>query len=324
MTDYIGDSASGLQASNVYVDRDATLADSSSLASELKGSDVAVVSLPGYATETLSANSVASQIRSKSDYKTVVVVVDGGTFGVSSKGGSEDAMLEAIYSNFSGDASAAIQASLPVLEKGKTVTSTSTSNMPGGGSDGVDAAIGVLSLAAVLIGVAIYFGAKRVFSSKPSNAINTDLLDTLPEVIKREMVNLDRLASMYSRAGEALLADSVRTVLNHGQELFARVQRKAGEQQYNMAAVEYADTFKKLGQALSEDYYYDIMKNPQLWTKPEERKREVAEAVRATDQQLIRNIQQVNANEDLEIQVALESLSRSLEDVTPDSIYKSE
>ena len=49
---------------------------------------------------------------------------------------------------------------------------------------------------------------------------------------------------------------------------------------------------------------------------------EVRGALDATDEQIIRNIQQVNANQDLEIKVALDSLTRSMSRPALENIYK--
>ena len=320
--DYTGDVVNTLSSKPVY-DPSGALSNGSAISSAFQGEGVAVVALPADADDTLSASQFAGQIRSAVSNYDTVVVLDGTVFGVSSSGDAV-AMTEALYTNMtsnSGDAGAAILASQDTLTGAtKTVTEVGSSNngeADGGALIGVGGGVlGVLALAAVGV-----FVARKLKGDGTKPAFDSKTLESLPADLRRTLETLERLGSRYRGEGENILADYISNILTHSRELFTRVKRKAGEGQYNMAVVKYTDTLKKLNSALGEDYYYDILKNPQLWSDSDVRKREVLEAVKATDSQIIRNIQQVNANEDLEIKVALESLSRSMEKPAFERLY---
>ena len=91
-------------------------------------------------------------------------------------------------------------------------------------------------------------------------------------------------------------------------QLFARLDRKGAEDQRDLAAVEYGDKLGKLTAALDRDYLLDILINPHLWDDPDDRVREVRDAVAAVSEELVENIKQVNARRGLHFQVSLDGL----------------
>lgn len=116
------------------------------------------------------------------------------------------------------------------------------------------------------------------------------------------------------------LAPFIKDLVNHTNSLFERLEKKGSQSQKNMATVEYRDKLSKILKAVGNDYYLDIALNPKLWNDAENRLNEVKSALVALDEQVITNIRQVNENQDIEFQVALESLIRDTENVN--DIYK--
>lgn len=116
------------------------------------------------------------------------------------------------------------------------------------------------------------------------------------------------------------LAPFIKDLVNHTNSLFERLEKKGSQSQKNMATVEYRDKLSKILKAVGKDYYLDIALNPKLWNDAENRLNEVKSALVALDEQVITNIRQVNENQDIEFQVALESLIRDTANVN--DIYK--
>jgi len=178
---------------------------------------------------------------------------------------------------------------------------------------------GVLPIAAGAAGV-IGFAAGIMGSSSFGRNKNTgdvavvelDLNGSIPDALKIQLQNLRRIALIHGRTDSPLFA-SINEILQDSQELFTRISSKMDSQAHRLAAVNYTNTLKKLNKALDVDYYLDIKKNPRLWDNREARISAVERAVAATAAQLLKNIQQVNASQDIEYEVSLDSLINSLD-----------
>lgn len=181
---------------------------------------------------------------------------------------------------------------------------------------------GIFPIVAGVAGV-IGFGAGLVGSSferKPHDSSEADAYDVaqipvssnyLPENLRAQVLHLKKLLVLHTRLKTPMVTPMT-DVLRDSQELFARIDNKLDSQAHRLAAVNYTDTLTKLNKALDEDYYLDIKKNPRLWSDPDERCAAVETAVYATANQLLRNIQQVNASQDIDYEVSLESLTNSM------------
>lgn len=108
---------------------------------------------------------------------------------------------------------------------------------------------------------------------------------------------------------------------DHITDLFVRVRQRGTEQEMRLLISRYRDTLAKLTMALADDYYGDIIRNPQYWGDAEDRIREVQLAVEAVDRQAIENIKQVNESRDLEFKVALDSLIRTINQAKLSDVY---
>lgn len=319
--DYVGEAVAGLQKSFLHVSPAASLTQREAVEAALRDKGVAVVALPQEATETFSASQVAASIhREVPQYTTVVVVVEGRTFGVASTRPSTP-LVEALYKNFKGDAGEALLQSRQVLVETR---STQVQPEPLPAPPAVSPLLPSLGGGFIVLVAAVVAGA-LIFRKRPPRAktkVDHRFLNSLPQDLQRSLKDLEELGETYRDLGMKEMAAHLASLQRHAQELFTRVKRKSGKSQYELAAVKYTDTFQKLALALSEDYYLDIKKNSTLWADPAKRLKEVEEALVATDRTLVKNIQQVNANEDLEIKVALESLTRSMDHPALETIYR--
>lgn len=70
--------------------------------------------------------------------------------------------------------------------------------------------------------------------------------------------------------------------------------------------VEYADRLDKMNSLLGEEYYVNIVQNPDYWTNSQMRKDRVVKALDALNEQIIENIQQVNDEREIDFTVALQ------------------
>lgn len=183
---------------------------------------------------------------------------------------------------------------------------------------------GVLPIFVGLAAVAGTLGTASVVSlfKRPTNdngelklsPISDDVFENLPNQLssslKEKLKELEHLERIYSKVNPDL-ANRINDVCTNGQEMFARVKSKLDNNTGRIAAVNYLDIFSKLNKALGEKYYLDISKNPQFWNNPQERLSAVRAALDATAKQLIENIKQINASQDIEYSVAIEALIRA-------------
>jgi hypothetical protein len=300
----------------VYVDPDASLSSRGDIASLAGDQHVAVVALPELATSTFSASSLAGQVLRKVDgYDAVIVVVDGSfdSYGVAARDSGESATLtRELNSAGQADGGAAV---LQTLTRDDWRSSSSAGN---GSSDGgglgtvVGVGSGIVVLAALAAFGTLVVRRLRAGEGAPERDV--------PEELRSVLARLAALQRQHGMQLSPAVNARLQSILTNVGQLFHRIRRTGTEQQVRIASIEYVDVLTKLDRALGEDYYLDILRNPRLWENPDARKQEVEEAVRATDDQLVANIRQVNASQDLEFKVALESLVGSM-DATVKDIY---
>jgi hypothetical protein len=162
--------------------------------------------------------------------------------------------------------------------------------------------------------------AKPAKPAKPEVA-EVQVSAELPDVLKVQVQRLRKIAKLHANINSPML-EHVNGILLDSQELFNRILAKQDSQAHRLAAVNYTDTLSKLNRALDSDYYLDIKKNPRLWSNPEQRIEAVERAVMATQKQLVHNIQQVNASQDIEYEISLESLTNSMNSVSATDLSK--
>lgn len=327
--DFVSESINGLTAKNVFVDSGATLSKVSDITAAYEGSSVGVVSLPQMATSTFSANGLATQIlngTAPGQYKTIIVVIDSSndSFGVASVGDTA-LIVKTLNEANTGDGGAAVLKSSDAIVEASSGANTNTSTQAESSPDsGNDVALygGASVLLAVVLGVAVYALGRNKNAPKAMTVSVKDRLAVLPDDLRKVANEFVEITRLHQTAGtSSTLVPKLQKIITNFTELFARIERKGTEQQARMASVQYIDTFTKLNSALGKDYYLDIRLHPDLWDEVPRRLQEVETAVSATSSELINNIRQVNASKDLEFQVALESLSKSINEISVGDLY---
>ena len=156
--------------------------------------------------------------------------------------------------------------------------------------------------------------------AEASHVVESQLAAALPgeggEFMQQELAQLHERAQAYPDISDRLLQ-----LAEHLSELFSRTRKRGTDQQLRLLQSQYQDIFAKLFKALADDYYGDILRNPQYWSNAEDRLAEVREAVEAVDLESLENIRQVNESRDLEFEVALDSLTRTVAEPGLSDVY---
>ena len=169
----------------------------------------------------------------------------------------------------------------------------------------------LLAILAAGSAVGVWFHRRRA-RGNPAKA--TRQADTAPPRIRARIVKLMALRQLYlgpAAAGDRVaitVIGQVDSVVANVTDLFRRLRTKAYKEQRGLAQAEYEDKLDTLAAALDRDYLLDILANPRLWDKTEQRIRDVQGAIEALDAQLLRNIRQINARRGLVFQGALDGL----------------
>lgn len=300
----------------------ASISNADELTSALpEGVRVVVIPEPNQA-ESVQSSAVATQFKAATGAETVIIIEDRATdrFSVASDG-DKTAITEALYSQGESDGGVAVAAI------GETLVPTSGTEAPGAGFDGSALLFGGIALVAVAgatLGVILFARRRRDARGRNSRAINARLEKDLSEALNGEdgdfiqdsIETLDRWSAAYATIGPRVVA-----MTQHVSELFVRVHKRGTEQQLRLLQSKYKDTLSKLRKALNDDYYGDIVHNPQYWSNPEGRLAEVSLAIDSVDQQAVENIRQVNESRDLEFKVALDSLIQTVNEAKLSDVY---
>lgn len=300
----------------------ASISNGNELASSLPdGVRVVVIPEPNQA-ESVQSSVIATQFKTATGAETVIVIEDRAKdrFSVASDG-DPTAITEALYSQDAADGGVAVAAI------GETLVPTSGSDAPTLGLDGGALLFGGVALVVVAgatLGVILFARRRRDARGKNSRAIHARLEKDLAEALNGEdgdfiqdsIEALDRWS-----AAHATIGPRVTGMTRHVSELFVRVHKRGSEQQLRLLQSKYKDTLSKLRKALNDDYYGDIVNNPQYWGNPEGRLAEVSLAIDSVDQQAVENIRQVNESRDLEFKVALDSLIKTVNEAKLSDVY---
>lgn len=186
-----------------------------------------------------------------------------------------------------------------------------TPSTPGGGTPGgADWLLPLVIGGAVLLaagGTAIGLLARRRRAPKA-----LAVTDPVPAGIRLRVNRLRELRVDYANVADNPVATEtaggIDALASHVEQLFVRLDAKAGEDQSVLAEAEYSDKLARLVAALEPDYLLDLLTRPDLWDAPDARVAEVREALAAVTTQIVDNIKQVNARKGLLFQVSLDSL----------------
>lgn len=299
----------------------ASISNASELTGALpEGVRVVVIPRPDQA-ESVQSSEIAAGLKSATGAETVIVIEDHAKdrFAVASDGDAT-AITESLYSQNQADGGVAVAAVAETLVPGPGDAPAA----PAGGGVAVIGGVALVIAAVAAGGVWLALRSRRraagragAVSAKLERELDAALDGPDGEYVSGAVELLDRRAAAYPD-----LAERIRTLRQHVAELFVRVRKRGTDQQIRLLQSQYKDTLSKLLKALDDDYYGDILRNPQYWSQPSERLAEVRRAVDSVDQQAVENIRQVNESRDLEFKVALDSLIRTVSEAKLSDVYR--
>lgn len=304
---WINDAVEGISGENIYVDPDVSggQAITEALSGVVPGDgSIAVVVLPADADNNTPYSSyILERLTAAGDHETVIVAV-GKNLQATSSAIDGDVALRIANENESS-AGSTQDALVETVQEISAETPTS----PGGGDAGAGgAAIPLVIGGVVLVAAAVTaFGLIARRRRKPAAST-----DPVPAGIRLRVNRLRELRADYAAVpGSPVAAETAAAIdalASHVEQLFIRLDAKAGEDQSVLAEAEYSDKLARLVAALDRDYLLDLLTRPDLWDAPDERIGEVREALAAVTTQIVDNIKQVNARRGLLFQVSLDSL----------------
>lgn len=304
---WINDAVEGISGENIYVDPDVSggQAITEALSGVVPGDgSIAVVVLPaGADNNTPYSSYILERLTAAGDHETVIVAV-GKNLQATSSAIDGDVALRIANENESS-AGSTQDALVETVQEISAETPTS----PGGGDAGAGgAAIPLVIRRVVLVAAAVTaFGLIARRRRKPAAST-----DPVPAGIRLRVNRLRELRADYAAVpGSPVAAETAAAIdalASHVEQLFIRLDAKAGEDQSVLAEAEYSDKLARLVAALDRDYLLDLLTRPDLWDAPDERIGEVREALAAVTTQIVDNIKQVNARRGLLFQVSLDSL----------------
>lgn len=315
-------SACGEQPVCVY--DGASISEPDAIAAALpQGVRVVVIPQPDQA-ESLQSTTLASQFRQLTGTDTVILIEDhpgSDRFAVSSNGDAAS-ITESLYSQEEADGGTAVLSVASTLASSSSETVGSGDTPSGGGGLVFAAVAAVVVIGAVVGGVLLLRrrgkrSENRVAGSRRlEKELDAALHGESGEFIRQAIERLEERARAYPDVSGMLSQLS-----KHVSELFIRVRKRGTDQQVRLLQAQYHDTLAKLLKALDDDYYGDILRNPQYWGGAEDRISEVRQAVEAVDQEAVENIKQVNESRDLEFKVALDSLIKTVTEAKLSDVY---
>lgn len=302
-----------VKSSTVCLHGDSKISDQKAVEKALDGkAKVAVVSQTDVAN--VSIGLLAGQIAKESG-TSELIMVSGSEFGVSSESGMGNTLLTALKATGKTGGEAIVAADV------KTILKDAPSINPSVGG------VMLAAIAAIVVTVVLFLLAViSRWRKRKANKWGKDSTETpkfsfeakslaVSDELKDELSTLQKLAKIYgsntvSNVGSNFIRANIEieNLLKNLSELFGRLNRKSNRQSQRLAEQSYLSTVKKLNGALSEDYFGDLIKNPNLWENSGEKAKKVLDALESVNRQVIENIRQVNASKELEFQIALDTI----------------
>lgn len=322
----------GLQNSNVYtsygVDKVPT-----GLNSAYQNSNIAVVFLDESGINTKQKANEVLQALSQTDanVETVIVSVNGRSFGVASDNG-EAAAMETLL-NTEGEEALVSQAStIQEMASGTgLITSTETGTNTPGVDSGMSLVAGIGLGAGVLIaGLIVAVVLKSLFKGKKRSTVSIggngtpvssaklrpqEYFNKISSDLGKRVAELRVLTGKHERAG---MQDSAIVLLKVDErlgELFYRLKKKGTNDQLMTASVTYEDLLKKLLYIMDEDHYMDVVAHPDLWNNPAVKKEQSLDAVQAVEEQIVKNIKRLNDSQELDFTITIQALTAGNNDL---------
>ncbi|WP_164234022.1 hypothetical protein [Microbacterium hydrocarbonoxydans] len=302
---WLEDAVTGIQGGDLYVSPD--VPDSAGLSDVLAEAipddgSLAVVVLPTEAALNMPYDTyLLEQLTAAADQQTVILAIGDDLMADSVVLGDDALRIANENESSAGDLQQALVETVREIE-------AATPSSPGGPAGGGDLLMPVIIGGVVLVaaaGTAIGLLARR--RRKPAASA-----DPVPAGIRLRVNRLRELVPFYAAVpGNPVAAETaagIDALASHVEQLFVRLDAKAGEDQSVLAEAEYSDKLARLVAALDRDYLLDLLTRPDLWDDPDDRIGEVREALAGLTTQIVDNIKQVNARKGLLFQVSLDSL----------------
>lgn len=323
MADSTTQIVNGLSNQNVYTSFDAQNIPQD-LSQTYAGSEIAVVFLneSGVNTSQIASQVLQGVNENGSNYDTVIVSVNGGSFGVASVNGNSVQIAE--FLNTNGAESLITEASFiqEMSQTGATITGTEANPVSGSydGGMNVGAGIGIGLGVVVLLTAGVLLFRKFFVKEDKKNGLvkevkSEEYFNNISQKLGGEIVRLRELISLHEGNDLKHSADALRNIDKRLGSLFSRLSRKGTADQVNMAAIKYQDLLKKIIYIMDEDHYMDVSLHPELWNNAEARKQNSLECVNAVDDQILDNIRQLNDSQDLEFNITMQALLSDSDDM---------
>lgn len=303
---WLEDAVTGIQAGDLYVAPDSPGATglSDALAQTLPADgSVAVVVLPAEAGLNMPYDTyILDQLTAAADQRTVILAIGDDLMADSVEIGDDALRIANENEASAGDTQSAL------VETVQEIVAATPSGSGGGSGGAPDLLLpfvigGVVLVAAAGTAIALLARRRRTIAASA---------DPVPAGIRLRVNRLRELRADYaSLPGNSVAAETaagIDALASHVEQLFIRLDAKAGEDQSTLAEAEYSDKLARLVAALDRDYLLDLLTRPDLWDDPDERIGEVREALNGLTTQIVDNIKQVNARKGLLFQVSLDSL----------------
>ena len=304
---WIEDAVAGISGQNIYVDP--AVSGGQGIADALSGvvpggGSIAVVVLPADADQNTPYSSyILERLTAAGDHDTVIVAI-GDDLQAASAAIGDDALRIANENESSGGS---LQDQL--VETVQEISAETPTSSSGGDDVAGGAAIPLVIGGVVLVAAAVTAVGLIARRRRRTPAVSTD---PVPAGIRLRVNRLRELRADYAAVpGSPVAAETaagIDALASHVEQLFIRLDAKAGEDQSVLAEAEYSDKLARLVAALDRDYLLDLLTRPDLWDAPDERIAEVREALSSVTTQIVDNIKQVNARKGLLFQVSLDSL----------------
>lgn len=308
----VSDMLSTLETSNVYVEDGASISNLSKVQEAYSGSPVAIVVLNSENSNDLKKTSY--NVQSRTDFDTVIVVKDqfsavSATYEEAKIHETVEALPNMGASLLSGsDAIIAYSSEASLVE-------TVVVEPPVPADRNVNAALGVTGgfLAMAVVGTVIAVTVSKLRSKARRRKPTKNTIKDMDKNFADNFEELLEILLIHDKMGSKT-ADQIQDVMTNMAELWKRAKKRSSPDQKIILEVKYSDIFSKLVKLLGENYYIDIYNNKNLWDRPAQRMREVELKLDSVNGQIMTNIRQVNASQDLDFRVALESLMDSSSD----------
>lgn len=323
-SDIIRTSINGLENYRVYKHKGANLSEGKTVSKNFSETYVGITVIPEKSIADRNIESIAKAVKDGvgSDYDTIIVISDGDkdSFAVSSD--SELKEIEKQFTKILGTAEVddagwtLVDKSSSLIQSYDDVKDQIKSEEDKKFTEGLMSFVKVVGI--IILSIAFIVGLvvairKTIMSAKAQakrekdairksfEGYSSDFIDAIyafkvtGEIHDHELTKSNSLREKIDEVYENIV--SLNDAIDEG---------NISNSQKISVQVEYADRLDKMSSLLGEEYYVNIVQNPDYWTNSQMRKDRVVKALDALNEQVIENIQQVNDEREIDFTVALQ------------------